>query len=75
MSIPIVVLKPPANGAFAALDGADFYSLSVVRSGVEWQANLAVEPGNSFRIRHGATPSEAIAALFVADAPLAPPPY
>jgi len=43
-----------------------FYSLSVVRvRDGEWQANLQTERGsNSFRVRHGATPSEAIAALF-----------
>lgn len=63
------------------LDSAAFHSLSVVRLGQEWQANLAVERGNSFRVRHGATPSEAIAELFAAApsdvpaCPIPPPPY
>jgi hypothetical protein len=62
------------------LDAATFYSLSLVRvSSGEWQANLAIERGNSFRIRHGTTASEALSSLFAPtpsnDAPLAPPPY
>lgn len=54
-----------------------FYSLSVVKSGDGWQANLQAKPGsNVFRIRLGATPEEAIVALF-ASAPtiIPPPPY
>lgn len=59
-----------------------FHSLSVVRTrDGQWQANLQVEQGsNAFRICHGATPDEAIAALFAPvpvfkPARLLPPPY
>lgn len=45
------------------LDRVEFASLSICRSGAEWQASLQVSRG-SFRIRVGATPSEALAALF-----------
>jgi hypothetical protein len=58
----------------AARDGA-LYSLSLVQSGQEWQANLQAERGSSFRVCHGATPSEALAALFVPVPALPPPPY
>lgn len=57
------------------LDAAAFYSLSLVRDVDGWQASLAVERGNSFRIRHGATPSAAVEALFDLPRPIQPPPF
>lgn len=61
--------------AIEQLDRPDFLSLSIVRSGSEFQASYEVTRG-SFRVRFGATPSAAIAELF-APAPrdLPPPPY
>lgn len=50
------------------LDRAEFASLSLVQVGKEWQASLEVTRG-SFRIRMGATPSEALEALFGMEAP------
>jgi hypothetical protein len=48
----------------AALTGA-LYSFNVVRSPRgDWQANLQETRGSSFYVCHGATPSEALAALF-----------
>jgi hypothetical protein len=49
------------------LDRAEaFHSLSLCRTSVGggWQANLQVEQGGGWRVCHGATPSEALGALF-----------
>lgn len=54
-----------------SLDAADFKALNICRSGDEWQASMNVE-GSAWRIRVGATPSEALAALF-AEVPSAAP--
>lgn len=59
-----------------------FHRLSVVKTAPScWQANLQVAKGdNAFRVEHGATAAEAIAALFapvpvfVAALPLPPCP-
>lgn len=56
------------------LDAAAFHSLSLCRSGDEWQASLEVER-NSFRIRTASTPSLAIAVLFEPAPTLPPLPY
>lgn len=45
-----------------SLDRASFSALNVCRSDGGWQASMQVGI-NSFRVRHGATPSEAIAEL------------
>lgn len=59
----------------AELDAADYVALNICRTGREWQASLEVERGK-FRIRIGATPSEAIAALFAPAPRFVPPlPY
>ena len=68
----------PSPSLADALDAASFVSLTVCRSGAEWQASLEVESG-AFRIRVGRTPSLALEALFEpvpAFAPSLPPlPY
>lgn len=43
------------------------HGFSIWPSRGEYQANIAVSAANSFRIRHGATPTEAVAALFDGD--------
>lgn len=64
----------PQQSLSQILDTAAFYSLSVVAVGQQWQANLQIERGNSFRVEFGSTPSEAIAALFDLPATLPPCP-
>jgi hypothetical protein len=62
----------------SALNSADFVSLTLCRSGDQWQANLLVEKGGGWCVRVGATPAEALLDVLLgwvpADAPVLPPP-
>lgn len=54
------------------LDRAEFASLNLCHTSDGWQASLETERG-AFRIRVGATPSEALAALFEVGGAVLPP--
>lgn len=73
--------RPAPCGISDALDNTTFVSLSLCpgRDGL-WQANMQTERGGGWRVCHGATPSEALGAVFApvpSDVPasLLPLPY